>query len=259
MRSILLAAMTIALLSSCTNNHPSEVIFENSGTNVVNGRDVKANEDLWYSAPFVSITGAMCTGVLIKPNVVLTAAHCMRSNSVSVRFGNEFIQAVKVNCAQTYAHIMNSPMTGWQYMSPEQSDEHKLWDICALILKSNAPKEYSPIPIAEEIPAKGTEFIHVGWGQNTENSGTGTLRTGTSKFNYATEFTLESVQDPNGSKVCFGDSGGPVFIRVDGKLQVLGVLSAMFVAKDGKYNDKPCWDSTMVQTKRAIKFSSLWE
>jgi V8-like Glu-specific endopeptidase len=157
-----------------------------------------------------------CTGTLISPRIVLTAGHCID------------------NVASGRVHVGTRPTqtTGIPY---EDWIAHPTWtgdvqtDTDVAMIKLQSPiTNVTPIKlhVSSMDAAVGRQIRVVGYGvTSAEGSDAGTKR------------VLEDAQIsqmPNSryymfgqanSTMCFGDSGGPDFVAVNGRLEVAGVHS----------------------------------
>ncbi|MBU5637912.1 trypsin-like serine protease [Geomonas sp. Red69] len=194
-------------------------------------------------------TDGVCTGVLIAPDVALTAAHCFDASRTPsdfvVVFGRDLIPG-RGGVALDVAAIRIPPA-----YDPEQNRSNSSFDLALVRLSGPAPLGYVPAAIASEpdhfIDGKAN-YIAAGYGVSTyQGNDPGVLR----KLEVAPSKLLAKgklieLHDLRAGP-CSGDSGSPLF-RValsDGKARyaVIGIQSqAVQRAEGGKFNHKICED-----------------
>ena len=156
---------------------------------------------------------AMCTGTLIAPRVVLTAAHCVHVDPV-VFFGSSLSEGgTSIDVAEARTHPGFQPDT-------------LAHDVGLLLLVEPAPIGATPWPLAVELDAGavGAEVRLVGFGHS---AATGDVehfkRQGTARIESYDERILRLAPSP--SQTCHGDSGGPAFLSRDLVEYVVGITS----------------------------------
>ena len=161
----------------------------------------------WPSAVYLqTVGGGACTGTLIHPLIVLTAAHCINDASITnVRFGESAQTAMKLADTE---YCKQNP--GWFGATAQGQD----YGYCKL----KAPITNVPIvPVAAGCEASairaGARIMHVGFGQDQDgNSGQKKMLDTT--INQVTG--VGEILSGNFSEIiCNGDSGGPAFVWLD--------------------------------------------
>ena len=184
----------------------AEVASQDTGETQRVQRIVNGTQTSDYKA--VGIVNGQCSGTLIAPNVVLTAAHCIPEDaSASQDFEVE---------GQRYA--------------AERVVVHPQVDLAVMVLKSDVPG-ITPIEINRVAPQVGQMLTLVGYGatgtaQNGHNGSFGVKHVGQTPIDEVTSTEVNwRFDNANESNTAPGDSGGAAFLTINGKLVLAGVTS----------------------------------
>ncbi len=184
---------------------------------VYNGQEVKYQDGLWRLVALVRMEWGgkkyQCTGVIVAKNAVVTAAHCLeKAQRVMVEFDNPsgIVQTVPVSgfmCHDWY-ELKNSLVA---------------YDICIIKLNLPIPDGFLATRISLRLPRDHDPVVGVGFG-NDENGRQSVLK----YFEgYVERVAVKGsfVIEGGTGHSCHGDSGGPAFARVSGRLDLIGILS----------------------------------
>jgi secreted trypsin-like serine protease len=191
---------------------------------------------IWYAGVNDDYYEPMCTGSLIAPDVVLTAAHCLfNSGTYYVQMGSNIIDGE--NDATFYE-------VDAVWKNPRYSKRTLVNDI-GLLKLTRPQSNVAPMPFATRSDvaavkkAKNMEIL--GWGKNQSGESATYLRYTkvTEQLRAARSLYPAKNFNPNTmiaagryikrervyTGACYGDSGGPLLATIKGVKKVIGVTS----------------------------------
>jgi MYXO-CTERM domain-containing protein len=177
-----------------------------------------------------SQSGSLCTGEIISPHVVLTAAHCVSPDTVGA--GSKFIVFVGPVLDNTAANSDFLPVLETHYdMMFDLNNPTAGHDVGVVILKN--PTTITPIPynrtaLPQSMVGQAARLVGYGITMASDTMGTtaGTRRQAPTKL-ASFDALLLNFQDMQ-HNICEGDSGGPAFMTIDGTEKIVGVTSYGF-------------------------------
>ena len=175
----------------------------------------------------VDLGDALCSGTLIDKDWVLTAAHCVQGMSpsqIQIHFNT-------VNIFQSAGKTVGASMA---IAKPEFNLSNLGANDIGLIKLAQSVTDVTPLPV-NLYPAKapvGIIVTMVGFGATAVGGG-GTVGTEYVVGQTSVSCSLMGENDSNllcfnqttGKGKCEGDSGGPSFAMIDGKLTQVGITS----------------------------------
>jgi MYXO-CTERM domain-containing protein len=174
----------------------------------------------------------MCTGTLIRPDVVLTAAHCVDSllTGGNVPGFTLRLDATSPEAADVYEGASASAHPDFSLFAEPTPGVGRFYDIGLLhLVEEVAGVEPARLPSAPEAQAQlklGADVYIVGYGyRDVEATMAGQKYDAVASLREVGDYELyisENGQPQN----CQGDSGGPAFLEVPGDgLRIFGIVS----------------------------------
>jgi len=239
---VVMVSMLALALAACGGTDDGQLIpvFETKTQGIFYGNPPNAPEhDAVVALATVKngYASFFCSGTMIRPNVVLSAAHCLkgqRANKVIAIVGDNWIDGINAGTYYWGASLKVHPL---------YNSRTNVNDIAMLKLAVNVPG-VTPVP---EAPANvgltvGERLNFAGFGQ-TEDGTVGTKMQVDSNLDGfgcdadcgcgrdSGDVNSMICYDQQDNGPCFGDSGGPAFVYRGGSAYVGGMTS---------YGDSAC-------------------
>lgn len=151
-------------------------------------------------------SGGFCTGVVLAPTVVLTAAHCVSAPQAT----RVYFKSGEAPVFMEIAAITIHP----QYKAQAPRTRERSIDLALIRTSLALPSAFKPITRDERTPRVGDVYALSGYGLSREGRGEtgGVLRWGKVSARTPLSNILLWAHDPAGRGLgaCEGDSGGPI-------------------------------------------------
>lgn len=216
---VLACSLPLALASCAPDSFVEPDPSERGGGSIVNGTETA---DYPAAVALIHKGRIGCSGTLIAPRKVLTAAHCLDLTTPSDFSAT--VTDLKVGFGPRLGKLeAEIPVVGGT-IHPKYLDE--AYDVAVLTLIEDAPA--TPVGLLRTMDDSwvGEEVRVVGYGASNgkDHSGVGVKRMADLTIDSLTKQEL-LYKVASGKAACVSDSGGPAFVERDGKLLVAGIAS----------------------------------
>ncbi len=172
-------------------------------------------------------SGGFCTGALIREDLVLTAAHCVFSDSGELLPPDQFkfLAGLRSGRAEAYRDVRAViAHQDFQPNKPDRTTTDIANDLALLVLSQPIrTTRITPFPVMGR-PTRGDEVGVVSYARGREENPS--LQQVCSVLGYQDHVIVLSCN------VDFGASGAPVFVLRDGVARIVSVVSAMATLRD---------------------------
>ena len=251
--------------------HDASVMSAHSPVNIVGGTLV--SEGQWQAEQTLVLLGGsgspLCTAVLIGPNQILTAAHCLDNPIPNLGIG--YGPAVKEECTAKKGSCRHkqpvrdksikviSTLVHPKYISDTTTQRGgDYYDIGLVVFEGELPLTITPIADFGDFPTRTADL--------TDESNLVKTGYGTTSDHDETNATLRSVelnvarldvknreleyQRKTAKGTCNGDSGGPGFVLDGGTPRLIGITSRgpYITAADQTQKESSCDEGNGIDT-----------
>lgn len=168
-----------------------------------------------------------CTGVAVKKDLVLTAAHCLEGEILKIRVFNQIAYDPKSQFYGATAFEIHP-----QYNSKNSNYKS---DLAKIKLDSDLPSSIKFLPIIKNNSELAGNVVRLGFGSRGDNRNVRTMVSPVMReVNH-----MENILELDDMYSFSGDSGGPIFLQREGQMYLVAIHSTLSYGPEGKFSFNP--------------------
>ncbi len=223
-------ALVVALIAvwcfGCDSTEDEPRAQVDAGTalpGIVGGHETGFNTWKGVLAVHGSDVGSLCTGVLIDPEVLLTARHCVYSPAQNIDYVSDVSPLMILGGADLRTAEM-FPAADVKDVVPYPDAGSSTPDLALLELSKPVTNLEIYSPRENPAPEIDEAGVIVGYGESDYGDGA-TASVHRAGDTHIIDFGEDTIELGNPAGTCRGDSGGPFFTEQNGDWVVTGVAS----------------------------------
>jgi V8-like Glu-specific endopeptidase len=176
-----------------------------------------------YAQQLGATSGFLCTGSVIAPTVVLTAAHCVSPSETGVDARFVVLTNANINKRGGQQLAVREVHANPRWNPDQLENGHDEGIVILQEPTSLAPLPFNRRPLAASAQGAALRIVGYGLDDGVDQTGAGVKRQALTKLRSIGSALIEVGDRRKGT--CNGDSGGPAFMKLGGVETIVGTTS----------------------------------